>query len=126
MKCFTSLVLASEWHHRVIRAHAGGLACRFMSASVRKRPSPLLLRRQLLQQRLRLLEVTRIEPFGKPAVDRSEQFASLLRLALGAPEPSHAHRGAEFPGFSLLLARDCKRQPDFKSFARWIFVPTEI
>jgi len=39
-----------------------------------------------LQQRLGLLEVARIEPFREPPVDRSEQFASLLRLALRAPE----------------------------------------
>src|SRR4029077_5447294 len=40
-----------------------------------------------------------------PAVNRSEQFACLLRLTLFAPEPREAHRGAEFPGFRL-LARD--------------------
>jgi hypothetical protein len=36
-------------------------------------------------------------PFGEPAVDRSEKLASLIPLALVAPEPRHAHRGAEFP-----------------------------
>ena len=40
------------------------------------------LRRQLLQQRLRLLQIERVEAFRKPPVDRSEQFASLLRLTL--------------------------------------------
>jgi hypothetical protein len=37
------------------------------------------LRRQLRQQRLRFLQIERVEPFGEPAVNRSEQFASLLR-----------------------------------------------
>jgi hypothetical protein len=45
----------------------------------------LLCRRYLLQQRFRLLQVTRVETFSEPAVDRSEQFTSLLRLPLIAP-----------------------------------------
>ena len=64
------------------------------------------LRRQLLEQRLRLLQIVRVEPFGEPAVDRSEQFAGLLRLALVTPEARHAHRGAEFPGLCFLLPRN--------------------
>ena len=40
-------------------------------------------RRQLLQQRLSLLQIARAEPFGEPAVHRSEQFARLLRLCPG-------------------------------------------
>ena len=43
------------------------------------------------------------KPFGEPAVDRSETPASLIALALIAPEPRHAHCGAEFPGLGLLL-----------------------
>jgi hypothetical protein len=35
---------------------------------------------QLVEQRLRFLQIARIEAFGEPAVDRSEQFARLLRL----------------------------------------------
>ena len=66
----------------------------------------MAFRRQLVQQRLRLLQIERVEPFSEPAVDRSEQFASLLRLALVTPEAREAHCGAEFPGFGLLLARD--------------------
>ena len=59
------------------------------------------LRRQLLQQRLSLLQIERVEALGEPAVDRGEQIAGLPALALLAPEPRHAHRGAEFPGFGL-------------------------
>jgi len=39
-----------------------------------------------LQQRLSLLQIARVEPFGEPAVERSEKFASLLRLPLIAPQ----------------------------------------
>ena len=52
---------------------------------------------QFLQQRPGLLQIARVESFGEPAVDRSKQFASLIPLALIAPEPRHAHRGAQFP-----------------------------
>jgi len=49
--------------------------------------------RQLLEQRLRLLQVERVEALRKPAVNRRQQFASLLRLALVTPEASEAHCG---------------------------------
>ena len=41
---------------------------------------------QLIEQCLGLLQVTRVEAFGEPTIDRSEQLPSLLRLALFAPE----------------------------------------
>jgi hypothetical protein len=44
-------------------------------------------RRQLVEQRLRLFQIERIEALGKPAIDRSEKLASLLPLTLIAPEP---------------------------------------
>jgi hypothetical protein len=43
-------------------------------------------KRQLFESAL-VFQSERVEPFRKPAVDRSDQFASLLRLALIAPEP---------------------------------------
>ena len=67
------------------------------------------LQRQLVEQRLRLLQIERVEAFGEPAVDRSKQFARLLHLALIAPEVSEAHGRAELPGLGLLLTRDRKR-----------------
>ena len=51
------------------------------------------LGRQLLQQRLRLFQIERVEAFGEPAVDRSEKIAGLIPLPLIAPEPRHAHGG---------------------------------
>jgi hypothetical protein len=65
--------------------------------------------RQLLQQGLRLLQIARVEAFSEPAVNRSKQFARLLRSALITPEPSQARRRAEFPGLSLLVTRDSER-----------------
>ena len=75
-----------------------------MSASKRapRRPGAktCAIRRDLVEQGFGLLQIARVEAFGEPAVDRSKQFASLLRLALITPEPRHAHRGAEFPARS--------------------------
>jgi hypothetical protein len=66
----------------------------------------LPLCRQGAQQRLRLLQIARVETFGKPAVNRSQQFARLLHLALVTSETREAHGGAEFKGLRLLLACD--------------------
>src|ERR1019366_8563087 len=63
---------------------------------------------QLIEQRLRLLQIRRVEAFSEPAVDRSEQFSSLPRLPLITPEPRHACGGAELPGFGFLLT--CNRE----------------
>src|SRR5262245_47947291 len=63
-------------------------------------------RRQLLEQRLRFLQIARIGPFREPPVNWSQQFAHLLLLALVAPEAREAHGGAELPGLGLLLASD--------------------
>jgi hypothetical protein len=54
------------------------------------------LRCECVKQSLRLLQIERIEPLGEPAVDRSEQFACLITLALVAPETGEAGGGAEF------------------------------
>ena len=64
-----------------------------------------MLSGQLVEQRLCLFQIERIEAFGKPAVDGCDR----IPLALIAPEPRHAHRGAEFPGPCLLRPRDSER-----------------
>ena len=46
-----------------------------------------------------------VSPLGEPAVDRREKIASLVMLTLITPQPRHAHGGADFPGFGLLLTR---------------------
>ena len=61
---------------------------------------------QLIEQRLGLLQIERIEAFGEPPVDRSEQVTRFGALALIAPKASEARDRTEFPKFCLLLARD--------------------
>jgi len=58
---------------------------------------------QLIEQRLRVLQIARIEALGETPVNRSQQFARLLNLAPVAPEARKTHGGAQFPGFGLLL-----------------------
>ena len=91
-----------------------GRTSRAEQASQEFQPFFLMQLRQLVEQRLRLFQIERVEAFGEPAVDRSEQFAGLLRLPLIAPEPRHAHRGAQFPRFCLLLT--CNRERPVEIF----------
>src|ERR1700748_163408 len=73
--------------------------------------------RQLLQQRLRLFQIARVETLREPPVHGSEQFARLLRLALVAPEACEARGGAKLPRFGLLLTGD--RKSTIKIFLRF-------
>ena len=49
--------------------------------------------RQLVEQSLGFLQIARVEPLSEPPVNRSQQFARLLHLALVAPEASKADCG---------------------------------
>ena len=60
-----------------------------------------------LQQRLRLLQIARVEPLRKPPVNRSKQFACLLHLALIAP------------GAAVLIEACCPQAPATKFQYRW-------
>jgi hypothetical protein len=62
------------------------------------------LRRQFLKQRLRLLQIARVEALGEPSVDRSEKLAGLIPLTLIAPETGKASRSAQFMGPRILSA----------------------
>jgi hypothetical protein len=88
---------------------AKGHFCREQVSKRRHRSFAIKLRGQLVQQRLRLPQVERIEAFGKPAIHRNEQFARFLDLPLGAPEAREAHGGAEFPRLGVLPTRNGER-----------------
>jgi hypothetical protein len=49
---------------------------------------------QLVEQRLSLFQIERVEAFGEPAENRSEKLAGVIPLALIAPKPRHARRRA--------------------------------
>jgi hypothetical protein len=74
------------------------------------RSSNKSLRRQFLQQRLRLLQIAHVEPFSEPTVNRSQQFARSLHLTLVAPEAredrSNALRGQQPRGVPLFAEAD--------------------
>src|SRR6516164_8691051 len=62
-----------------------------------------------VEQRLRDLHIARVLTLSEPPVNRSQQFARLLRLTLGTPEAREACCCAEFPGLCLLLTRNRER-----------------
>jgi hypothetical protein len=51
---------------------------------------------QLVEQRLRLSEIGRVEPLGDPAVDRCEEVVSLAALPSGAPKSGEADGTSKF------------------------------
>jgi hypothetical protein len=57
------------------------------------RPVKEVTHNQLIEPHLRLLQIARIKPSGKPAVHGGEQFASLIPLTLIAPAPGSSLRG---------------------------------
>jgi len=63
---------------------------------------------QLVQQRLRLLQIARVEAFGKPAVDRCEKVVGFGAAALVAMELGEADSGAQFPELGRLLHGDAQ------------------
>src|SRR5215472_11457721 len=58
--------------------------------------------RQLGEEPFRVLQIDGVEPLSEPAVNRRQQFNGLGTLALVAPEPGEAHRGAHFPQLGAL------------------------
>jgi hypothetical protein len=68
-------------------------------------------RPQLFQQRLRFLQIARVEPLSEPPVNRSQQFARFAHLALVAPEACEAHGGTEFPGRRPCTSLRSRRSP---------------
>src|SRR5437667_6938813 len=60
----------------------------------------------LFQQRLRVDEVARVEAFGEPGVERGEEGAGFLALALALPEPRQGGGGAQLERLGLLPPGD--------------------
>ena len=58
---------------------------------------------QLVEQRLCLFKIGRIETFCEPAVDRGEEIAGFGMATLVSPQSREAHGGAQFPELGLLL-----------------------
>jgi hypothetical protein len=59
---------------------------------------------QLLQQGLRLLQISGVKGLGEPVVDLGEQLAGFIAFALALPQASQAHGGSQLQGFGLLAA----------------------
>jgi hypothetical protein len=63
---------------------------------------------QLVEQRLCLFEVGRIETLGEPVVDRCEKVMGVGAATLVAAEPGEARGGAQFPELGVLFLGDVK------------------
>src|SRR6266446_2786852 len=74
-----------------------------LAAWTNRLPGPLPSR-QGVQQRLRLLQVGGVKALGEPAVDRDQQLAGFVPLALALPQPAQAHGGPQLQGLGLLAA----------------------
>src|SRR5689334_14697457 len=70
---------------------------------------PPSLHTQLIEQRLGVFQIARVEAFGEPAVDRREETAGLAGPALLAPKPGEAGGGAQLPPLGALIVRDGQR-----------------
>src|SRR5438094_4645008 len=66
---------------------------------------------ELLQQRLRLAQVARVEALGEPAVDRGEQVARLRRAALGLEPAAKARGRAQLERLRPLAPGEVHRLP---------------
>lgn len=60
------------------------------------------LRRQFIEQRFCVHEISRIQPFRKPTIHVTKQLPRLVSFALTLPESSEAGGGTEFPAFGAL------------------------
>src|SRR6516165_2788047 len=81
----------------------GGVKFALGASKAAARPLRPTVAPELIEERLRLFEVGRVEAFGEPAVDRREQVASFGAAALVATEPGNTRGGAQFPELGLLL-----------------------
>src|SRR5215831_663057 len=59
---------------------------------------------RLLQERLRLLQVSSITALREPAIDRCQEVSGFGALVLLLPHAGQAHGGPQLPGLGLLLA----------------------
>src|SRR6266480_3958746 len=60
----------------------------------------------IVEQRLRVVQVTRVEAFGEPGVERGEEGAGRVALALALPEPRQGGGGAQLERLGLLPPGD--------------------
>src|ERR1700751_2544414 len=58
---------------------------------------------EIIKQPLGLLQNRRAEALGEPTIDWRQQRVRLNVLALVAPQPGEAGRGAQFPELGVLL-----------------------
>src|SRR5262245_38593046 len=76
---------------------------------------------QFFQQRLGLLKISRVKPFGEPLVDLRQQLPGFCSPALLLPQASEARGGTEFERLRTQFAGglNCFEKIRFRFF--WFF-----
>src|SRR5262249_17733590 len=77
--------------------------CDALGRSVMWYVVPTVLSRQLIKQRLGVLQVSGVKALGEPAVDRCQQLIGFDALTLQLPQARQAQGSAQLPGPGLLL-----------------------
>src|SRR5262245_2648284 len=82
---------------------------------------------QLFQQCPGVLEVGGVKALGEPAVDRCQQIAGLIALALALPQLPQAHRRSQLPRLGLLAAgySQCLLEAGFGPGCVWGGLPPQ-
>ena len=99
-------------HNPVRKAALGGPSCGVSCDGLGRTVAAVyvcttVLSRQLLQQCLRVLEVSGVKPLGEPAVDWRQEVIGFLAFALLLPEPSEAGGSTEFQDLACWLCELC-------------------
>ena len=84
--------------------HTQGVIQSYPALEGSKSVSAGLALRQRLQQRLRILQVSRIKTLGEPMVDWCQEVMGFLAFPLLLPQAGEAHRCTQLQGFGLLAA----------------------
>jgi hypothetical protein len=95
--------MVDSWTNRLICTKSLDCGATLQPDSARRWPA---LQGELVQQRLRLLQIAHVEAFGEPTVDWREKIVSLVPLSLITPEARQASCRPQLPGLCLLRARD--------------------
>src|SRR5437870_10300970 len=65
--------------------------------------------RQFFEERLCLLEVSRLEPLREPAVNRRQHLPRFFSLPLPLPQPAQAQRGSQLQRLRTLATGNLDR-----------------
>src|SRR6516225_6813605 len=90
------------------------------------RPRACSLRRQLVEQPPRFLEIGSVKAFRKPAVDGRKEVAGFVAAPLVTAQAGKAYGGAQFPELCMLALRDFQRFSEQRLCVRRVSIPEQL